>query len=123
MKLLQSHLKALLDAIYSIEEMTLDMSPDAAVEDRKTFVAVLGMLVHIWEIVSVLIKNYPEEKITNAKSIIWLRNILAHDYLAIRKSFVRKILEESLPILKNDCTLSLTQQWEKHHAAFVEFFE
>jgi uncharacterized protein with HEPN domain len=60
----------LLDAIYTIDQLVQDMSPSEAVEDRKTFLAVLGILVHIGELVAVVVKHYPEMKITDGKNII-----------------------------------------------------
>ncbi len=111
----------LLDAIYTIDMLTAQMSPSEAVEDRKTFLAVLWILVHIGELVSILHRHYPDLSLTNEKNIIWLRNILAHEYMTIRKSFVRKILAESLSILKQECTTYLTQQDICHDPQYIEF--
>jgi len=120
-KLSSSYFKMLLDAIYTIEQLTDNMSPSDSVEDRKTFLAVLWVLVHIGELVSVLIKHYPDMSITDGKNIVWLRNILAHEYMTIRKSFVRKILAESLAILKQECIHHLTQDNIIHHPHSIEF--
>jgi uncharacterized protein with HEPN domain len=71
----------------------------------------------------VVVKHYPEMKITDGKNIIWLRNILAHEYMTIRKSFVRKILSESLDILKQECISYLSQENMNHIPQYIEFSE
>ena len=114
--------KNILDSIQSIKELKWSLSSTEAVENRLIFLSVLSLLVHIGETVSIITKNYPKEHISNARNIIDFRNILAHDYMTIRKWFIKKILDTSLDILEQDCKLILHHQWEDNYQPeFIEF--
>ncbi len=116
--------KNILDSIESIYEITWTRSSKKVVEDRISFLAILSILVHIWETVSSITKNYPEEYIHQSRNIVDFRNILAHDYMAIRKWFVIKILDNSLTTLEDDCRKILSKQWDQNYkASFIEFSE
>ena len=93
--------KQLYDCIMTIEEFIGDLSPDEFIGDKKTFHACLILLVHIWEIISKMKKYHIDLPIPDHQKIVDMRNFLAHQYIEIRPSLVRRTIFEDIPQLKS----------------------
>jgi uncharacterized protein with HEPN domain len=81
------------------------------------------LLIHIGEILNALKKYHQELSFTDADSIRWMRNILAHQYISIRKGYIIKALFDHLPVLKQETLSYLHAIWDPYVWTRITFIE
>jgi uncharacterized protein with HEPN domain len=75
------------------------------IKDNHTVLdACLMQLVHIWELAWRLKKKYPDFMfpVVDIHRLVWLRNLIAHDYLSINIWIMIRIIDKNLPELHAD---------------------
>ncbi len=109
----QSHIyiKWILDGICKIQTYTKNITREEFENNTMMSDACLMQLQHIWETIIQLYKINPDINISHKENIWWFRNLLSHQYRAVRISFIRKIINESLPNLKSEID-DLYKQYE-----------
>lgn len=94
--------KWILESIEQIEEYINGMWENDFFESKLVIDGCLMQLQHIWETVIQISKIDNDFNIFEKERIIWFRNLVSHQYRAIRTGFIRNILNEKLPLLKKE---------------------
>lgn len=97
----------LFDILTCIEEVQQffegqEVSLDSLLRDKKTIRAVERELEIIGEATKKLINLAPSIPISDTKKIIGARNFIAHEYGSITYETIVKVINENLPILKQE---------------------
>jgi len=100
-------LKYILDIeniIQEIEEVknSVDNNFEVFKKDMKAIRAIERQLEIIGEAVTKVNRLNPEIQITGVKSIIALRNFIAHAYDSVDLQILWGIIQKDIPVLKND---------------------
>jgi uncharacterized protein with HEPN domain len=102
-------LKQALDAIATIEYDIKDVDEKVFLEHHTIVRACLMMLVHIAECIMKIKKIQPHYDFVEDDALRGMRNIIAHDYLAIRGNFIKQAVYHKLPLLKEKIQHYLNQ--------------
>jgi uncharacterized protein with HEPN domain len=94
-------IEIMLEAINDIEDYSLYLWYLDFLEDKKTIDACITQLAHLWETAKKLKEEFWDDKEIPFYEIIWLRNLIAHNYLWISYKMIYDIIEKNLPELKN----------------------
>ena len=93
-------LEIMIDAINDIEEYSLNLWCWDFLEDKKTIDACITQLWHLWETARKFKEEFWDDNEIPLYQIIWLRNIIAHNYLWISYRMIYDIIKKDLPNLK-----------------------
>jgi uncharacterized protein with HEPN domain len=99
----KKHLQDILDSISGIEQYLADKPGFVAYEQNRMLrKAVERELEIIGEAINRLLKSNPEIQITNARSIVDMRNRVIHAYDAVNNTIVWAIVTNHIPKLKEE---------------------
>lgn len=103
-------LKQALDAIATIEYDIKDVDEKVFLEHHTIVRACLMMLVHIAECIMKIKNLQPHYTFIDDDALRGMRNIIAHDYLAIRWNFIKQAVYHKIPLLKEKIQYCLHQE-------------
>jgi uncharacterized protein with HEPN domain len=93
-------LRQLMDAIMTIETDIAGIAEEDFLSHHTIVKACLMMLVHVAEIIFTMKKYRADYEFIDDGALKGMRNIIAHDYLTVRGSFVQHAIYHKLPLLK-----------------------
>ena len=99
---LKTYLQWIIDAIEKIETHTKNIDIWSIEQHWLIIDACLMQLINIWEIANRISKKCPNFDKIPIQQMKWLRNFIAHDYLWVNITVIKKILINDLPKLKKD---------------------
>jgi uncharacterized protein with HEPN domain len=99
----------ILDACAAVEDVLDDLDLETYVRTRSVRSSVEREFIIIGEAVSVLGRTDPESfsRISHARLIIGLRNVLTHDYPAVDEETLYGVARSDLPVLRSECAALL----------------
>lgn len=90
----------MLNAIDEIEDYSLNLWYWDFPEDKKTIDACIAQLWHLWETARKIKEEFWDDEDIPFYEIIWLRNLISHNYLWISYNMIYWIITENIPNLK-----------------------
>jgi uncharacterized protein with HEPN domain len=104
-----AYLADILEACDAVEDVLDGVDLEAYVRTRSVRSSVEREFITIGEAVSVLGRRDPESfgRISNARLIIGLRNVLTHDYPAVDDETLYGVARSDLPVLRRECAALL----------------